>query len=723
MNRSYLPVVAATGLAICAAAASSALAQSVGGGDTGGGAGTAISASAAQCSTGAGTPVEGAVANGSSIAIGCAAITLQSNTLAIGFKSEAQYEGATAIGAGSLAQAFDSVAIGTNARVELFALQGIAIGRGALVASENSVAIGAGAVAEATNASAIAIGPRASAREGNTAIAIGEGARTAGPARTGGEGEGYEGDQLALGTNSVASDVNATAVGARAVASKRNALALGVGSTADHESSVALGTGSAATGATLGNPAFLVGGTAGAEVSIGSTGAERRITHVAAGSSDTDAVNVGQLRSLRDSVATVAVDKWIIGSPTTYAAPSATGTNGTAAGSGAVSTGNNSVALGHASDDGGRANVVSVGAIGNERQVVNVAAGTQGTDAVNVGQLRPFADALGGGASVNGDGSVTGPTYSIALVNGEGAVGTGSYDNVGDALGGLSSSVVNLEQSVANISNGAGLKYFHANSTQADSSASGAESTAMGPRAVASGASSVAVGDGAQATRAGAVALGADAVADRAGMNGQREAVSNIAVASTQGAVSVGSGGGERQITHVAGGTQATDAVNVRQLEAARAGSVRYDSRADGSIDYGNVTLGNGQAPKGTTLSNVAPGIAGTDAVNVDQLNGGLAGARQYTDVKVAPLQGHIDKTAKEASAGTAGAMAMAHLPQAVLAGKSMVSAGVAGFDGQAALAIGVSKLSDNSRWIVKFSGAANSRGKVGVAAGMGFHW
>jgi len=47
----------------------------------------------------------------------------------------------------------------------------------------------------------------------------------------------------------------------------------------------------------------------------------------------------------------------------------------------------------------------------------------------------------------------------------------------------------------------------------------------------------------------------------------------------------------------------------------------------------------------------------------------------------------------------------------------------VGGFDGEAALALGVSKLSDNGRWVVKFSGTANSRGKVGVGAGAGFHW
>ncbi|MDR6861297.1 YadA C-terminal domain-containing protein [Variovorax guangxiensis] len=96
---------------------------------------------------------------------------------------------------------------------------------------------------------------------------------------------------------------------------------------------------------------------------------------------------------------------------------------------------------------------------------------------------------------------------------------------------------------------------------------------------------------------------------------------------------------------------------------------------------------------------------------------------RSLARAKLGQVQANVDKVSKEANAAAAGAIAMANLPQAAIPGKSMVAAGVAGFDGQAALALGVSKLGDNGRWIVKFSGTANSRGKVGVAVGVGFHW
>ena len=80
-------------------------------------------------------------------------------------------------------------------------------------------------------------------------------------------------------------------------------------------------------------------------------------------------------------------NKWVTGRPEVFVAPVATGLNSTAIGSGAVATATNSVALGNNSNDGGRANVLSVGSIGNERQITNVAAGTEGTDATNLNQL------------------------------------------------------------------------------------------------------------------------------------------------------------------------------------------------------------------------------------------------------------------------------------------------------------------------------------------------
>ncbi len=99
--------------------------------------------------------------------------------------------------------------------------------------------------------------------------------------------------------------------------------------------------------------------------------------------------------------------------------------------------------------------------------------------------------------------------------------------------------------------NSQGIKYFHTNSTGADSQALGTNSVAIGSSAVAQAANSVAIGTGASATGTNSVALGAGST------DGGR---SNV--------VSVGSDSQQRQITNVAAGTQGTDAVNVNQLNA-----------------------------------------------------------------------------------------------------------------------------------------------------------
>lgn len=81
---------------------------------------------------------------------------------------------------------------------------------------------------------------------------------------------------------------------------------------------------------------------------------------------------------------------------------------------------------------------ISVG--GN--QIHNLAAGTDGKDAVNVDQLKGTVNIFGGGAAVNPDGSIKAPTYNV---NG------GSYDNVGDALGALNQVDINLGDRITNL--------------------------------------------------------------------------------------------------------------------------------------------------------------------------------------------------------------------------------------------------------------------------------
>ncbi|MET0968588.1 MAG: YadA-like family protein [Tardiphaga sp.] len=249
-------------------------------------------------------------------------------------------------------------------------------------------------------------------------------------------------NSIAIGNNAVTSN---TATGAIAIGTGANVgavggMALGSNAAVTSANSVALGANAVAGAANGGWAGTTIGGTtitsnvltANAVVGVSGGGINRQITGVADGAvnaTSTDAINGSQLfysiQALTTAIAAsvpLAADN-VNGLPAPTVAP---GQNGVAVGYGGTSTGTNSVALGNGSSDGGRANVVSVGTQGATRQVINVTAGTQATDAVNVAQLQPLVTALGGGTTFNSiTGAVTGPTYNVGGTN---------YGDVGSAL-------------------------------------------------------------------------------------------------------------------------------------------------------------------------------------------------------------------------------------------------------------------------------------------------
>ncbi|HHE8713088.1 TPA: Hia/Hsf adhesin N-terminal domain-containing protein [Haemophilus influenzae] len=134
----------------------------------------------------------------------------------------------------------------------------------------------------------------------------------------------------------------------------------------------------------------------------------------------------------------------------------------------------------------------------------------------------------------------------------------------------------------------------------------------------------------------------------------------------------------------------------------------------------------NGQSKgKGVVIDNMANGeisATSTDAINGSQL---YAVAKGVTNLagQVNNLEGKVNKVGKRADAGTASALAASQLPQATMPGKSMVSIAGSSYQGQSGLAIGVSRISDNGKVIIRLSGTTNSQGKTGVAAGVGYQW
>ncbi|HGV0505539.1 TPA: YadA-like family protein [Escherichia coli] len=518
-----------------------------------------------------------------------------------------------------------------------------------------------------------------------------------------------------------AAGIGSTAVGYNTVAKGDSSVAIGHGSNSIVETSIALGSesvssrlivkGSRNTRVTENGVEIGYDTTDGellGALSIGDDGKYRQIINVADGSEAHDAVTVRQLQNAIGAVATtptkyyhanstaedslaVGEDSLAMGAKTIVNGNAGIGIglntlvladaiNGIAIGSNARANHADSIAMGNGSQTtrGAQTNYTaynmdapqnsvgefSVGSEDGQRQITNVAAGSADTDAVNVGQLKVT------------DAQVSQNTQSITNLN---------------------TQVTNLDTRVTNIENGIGdivttgsTKYFKTNTDGADANAQGKDSVAIGSGSIAAADNSVALGTG--------------------------------SVADEENTISVGSSTNQRRITNVAAGVNATDAVNVSQLKSSEAGGIRYDTKADGSIDYSNITLGGGNG--GTTrISNVSAGVNNNDAVNYAQLKQSVQETKQYTDQRMVEMDNKLSKTESKLSGGIASAMAMTGLPQAYTPGASMASIGGGTYNGESAVALGVSMVSANGRWVYKLQGSTNSQGEYSAALGAGIQW
>ena len=262
----------------------------------------------------------------------------------------------------------------------------------------------------------------------------------------------------------------------------------------------------------------------------------------------------------------------------------------------------------------------------------------------------------------------------------------------------------------------------------------------------------VAFGNQAKISVASGVALGANSNADRPALTDKKSAYKGEdkgvqdTIIGNYGAVSVGNKDNTRQIINVAAGSKDSDAVNVAQLKAVanqitavttnngvttsdqtfnpKTGKrVSYDSTyapkvtntGVNSVAIGANSVANrantvsvGSAGNERIIANVADGVAPTDAANMRQLQ------------SVANMVGEVKK---DAMAGTASAMAIGNLPQATIPGKGMMAIGAGYYKGQTATALGVSKMSENGRWVFKASASYDSQRNVGAAGAIGFHF
>ena len=518
-----------------------------------------------------------------------------------------------------------------------------------------------------------------------------------------------------------ASGIGATAVGYNSVAEGDSSVAIGQGSSSSVDTGIALGSssvssrvivkGSRNTSVTENGVVIGYDTTDGellGALSIGDDGKYRQIINVADGSEAHDAVTVRQLQNAIGAVATtptkyfhanstaedslaVGEDSLAMGAKTIVNGNAGIGIglntlvladaiNGIAIGSNARANHADSIAMGNGSQTtrGAQTNYTaynmdapqnsvgefSVGSEDGQRQITNVAAGSADTDAVNVGQLKVT------------DAQVSQNTQSIT--------------NLNNQVTNLDTRVTNIENGIGDIVTTGSTKYFKTNTDGVDANAQGKDSVAIGSGSIAAADNSVALGTG--------------------------------SVADEENTISVGSSTNQRRITNVAAGVNATDAVNVSQLKSSEAGGVRYDTKADGSIDYSNITLGGGNG--GTTrISNVSAGVNNNDAVNYAQLKQSVQETKQYTDQRMVEMDNKLSKTESKLSGGIASAMAMTGLPQAYTPGASMASIGGGTYNGESAVALGVSMVSANGRWVYKLQGSTNSQGEYSAALGAGIQW
>ncbi|MEM5352767.1 ESPR-type extended signal peptide-containing protein [Paraburkholderia caribensis] len=641
-----------------------------------------------------------------SVAAGPNAVSSGANEVAIGLNASTSGGNSVAIGQGTSAGAF-GVALGMNSNAS--GLNAVALGRQSTAAAVGSIAIGSAAsVSDTASTYAVAIGRTATVTStGTNSVALGQGS-TADRANTLSVGASGAERQIVNVANGVQ---NTDAVNVRQL--KGVTTALGGGAAID-----------ATTGAVTG-PTYVVGGSTFNNVGGAISNIDARTTQNASDISNIDARTTQNSNDI--SNLTTAINSGDVG----LVQQDATTRN---------------ITVAKAADG----TIVDFTGAAGARMLTGLLAGdvsASSADAVNGSQLfnvaSSTASAIGGGSTVNRDGSISLPSYVIGGMT-MSSIG-GAITNIDARTTQNASDISSINAALSNITIGgaASNKYFHTNSVLTDSQATGSDAVAIGGAAV--------------ATAANSVALGSNSVADRAG------------------SVSVGSTGAERQITNVAAGTADTDAVNVAQMNSALAnvtniamnaasGSPTFATNGDGGAQAAKATghhataMGSnaqasadnsvalgadsvadrentvsiGSKGKERQITNVAAGTQGTDAVNVDQLNETVAGAvgnlpagmsaKDYTDQRFNSMQNTVNQVAKNSYAGVAAAMAMPNMTPSQ-PGNTVVAAGAGSYKSGAALGVGATYRSRNSKWLVNGAVSVTSTGDAGVRAQVGYEF
>ena len=164
-----------------------------------------------------------------------------------------------------------------------------------------------------------------------------------------------------------------------------------------------------------------------------------------------------------------------------------------------------------------------------------------------------------------------------------------------------------------------------------------------------------------------------------------------------------------KAISNVANGNVAADS-----KDAVNGGQLHETAKSVADVIGGGATVKDGK---------VVAGQNGIGNTGQNTVHGAIAAINQNTANNFNQIRGDLRKMDRDLRGGIAGALATAGLPQAFRPGKSMVAAAASTYRGQSGLAIGVSRISDNGKVILKVTGNTNSRGDFGGTIGAGYQW
>ena len=629
-----------------------------------------------------------------------------------------------AIGNSTTVSRENSVGIGTN--VSVARENSVVIGQEAKATRERVVAIGAYATANGDRT--VVIGPEATANgsksiviggigdpnakaiaEKEQAIVIGNGAQAT-------DNAAYS---VTLGNNAKTAGATGISIGDRAqvVASAANGIALGQSAVANNSGDIAIGhSSSTSTKHTVSDikigDATLSKGVAATNhgtVSFGKDNdVKRQIQNVGAGeisATSSDVITGSQLYYVikaADEIAKTEYNFQVDGrniktmrNNSTSAANNANNTLNFKAGDGLdVAYENNAVTY--------KLNADSKQAITDAK----TAAQTVTTKLNEIDQSVQRAETAATSATTAATNAASSATVAstaakVAISSASAASSSASAANSSATAASSSASAANSSATAASSSASAA----NSSATAASSSASAANSSATEASSAASAAQSSAqrIEDSGLISKDGKTAFAADNTSNR-----------DSAKAKGKDATAAGYGSNASGKNATAIGNNATASGRNSTALGQNATATAENSVAIGQDSVANErnTVSVGRVGNERRITNVADPVNNTDAAN-----------KRYVDNAVGSVRNDLRKTEKKLRGGVAGATAMANIPQVTQPGKLMVGAGIGNYKGQSAVAVGLSKSSDNNRVIFKMSGSATTQGDYNIGAGIGYQW